>query len=323
MKLLFELSGEHPDLPGAELFSVLSSEGIAYQEVYSWGRVLVLETDSSRMDYLSRLGMSLRAGKKPVLSGSAWEIADKLSAYLPKDRSIVVRSKSHTLEQDLGAEFYLMGYVIDLDEPDEKILAYRMPEGVLAAVNIPLDRGFSARRPQFRPYFHPTSMHPKLARVLVNLANVKKGSYVLDPFCGTGGILIEAGLMGMNIKGSDINGQMVAGCRKNLETYGITGELYRANALEMAESPEKVDAIVTDPPYARCSFISEGRENLGGFYERFLESAEKALKPHGRIVMMLPKQYIVSYRGYRLVQEHYIRVHRSLTRRIMVLERDG
>jgi tRNA (guanine10-N2)-dimethyltransferase len=321
MKLLFELSGEHPDLPKAELFSVLSSEGITYKVVYEWDKVLVVDTDSTRSDYLSRLGMTLKAGRNPVITKSAWEVAEKLSTQIPKDRSMVVRSKSHTLEQEIGAEFYLLGYVIDLEEADEKVIAYRTWEGFLAAINVALKRDFSKRRPQFRPYFHPTSMHPKLARALVNLANVKKGSTILDPFCGTGGILIEAGLMGMLLKGSDIDSRMVSGCRRNMELYGLFGELEKVNALEIPAIYEKVDAIVTDPPYARCSYVSEGRSDMGGFYEKFLESAGSVLKPGGRLVMMLPKQYHVELGGFTLMQEHYIKVHKSLTRRIIVLEK--
>lgn len=322
MKLLFELSGEHPDLPKAELFSVLSSEGASCKVVYEWDKVLVVDTGCHRTDYLSRLGMTMKAGRNPVLSKSAWEIAEKMSAYLPKDRSMVVRSKSHTLEEEIGAEFYMRGYVIDLEDPDEKVIAYRTWDGYLTAINIPLQREFSKRRPQFRPYFHPTSMHPKLARALVNLANVKKGSYILDPFCGTGGILIEAGLMGMHLKGGDIDSRMVSGCGKNLELYGLVGELSKVNALELPNHHEKVDAIVTDPPYARCSFVSEGRSDLGGFYEKFFASAINVLRPKGRLVMMLPKQYIVEYKGYTLIEEHCIKVHKSLTRRIIVLEKN-
>lgn len=53
---------------------------------------------------------------------------------------------------------------------------------------------FEKRKAHLRLYNHPTSLHPRLARCLVNLANAKK---ILDPFCGSGGILIEAGLIGI------------------------------------------------------------------------------------------------------------------------------
>ncbi len=44
-------------------------------------------------------------------------------------------------------------------------------------------------------------MSPKLARCMVNLTGVKENDLVLDPFCGTGGILIEAGIMGARVIG--------------------------------------------------------------------------------------------------------------------------
>ncbi|MFQ6077015.1 MAG: DNA methyltransferase, partial [Candidatus Bathyarchaeia archaeon] len=67
------------------------------------------------------------------------------------------------------------------------------------------------RRPRRRPFFHPSSLMPKLARCMVNLARPRRGDSVLDPFCGTGSLLIEAGLMGMKALGSDIKGHMALG----------------------------------------------------------------------------------------------------------------
>ena len=50
---------------------------------------------------------------------------------------------------------------------------------------------------------------------------VKKNETLLDPFCGTGGILIEAGILGINIIGSDIDKKLVYGCKENLNFYNI------------------------------------------------------------------------------------------------------
>ena len=323
MKLLFELSGEHPLLPKAELYAVLESEGIAFKPVVEHEKVLVLDTDARSTEFIHRLAMTLKAGTAPMLSTNAKEAAAILSIIIPKDRTMAVRSKSHTLEEELGEQFFERGHLIDLDEPDIKVLAYRMPgSSILAAVNIPLNRDYNKRRPQYRPYFHPTSMHPKLARTLVNLACVKKGSTILDPFCGTGGILIEAGLMGMNLLGSDIDSRMAAGCKKNLESYGLFAEIKKEHALSLQAASPLMDAIVTDPPYARCSYVSEGgRSDLGGFYEGFLASAGRVLKPGGRLVMMIPRQYHVSFEGYVFLSEYFIKVHKSLTRRIVVLQK--
>jgi len=57
-----------------------------------------------------------------------------------------------------------------------------------------LKSGFGKRKPHMRPGFHPSSLNPKLARAFVNLTGIRKGT-IVDMFCGTGGILIEAGLI--------------------------------------------------------------------------------------------------------------------------------
>ncbi|MGC8609676.1 MAG: TIGR01177 family methyltransferase, partial [Thermoplasmata archaeon] len=59
--------------------------------------------------------------------------------------------------------------------------------------------GFESRKAPLRPYFSPVSMHPKYARFLVNSAHVREGETILDPFCGTGGVLIEAAMIGIKI----------------------------------------------------------------------------------------------------------------------------
>ena len=62
MKLLFELSGEHPDLPRTELHSVLESEGISYKIVYERDRVIVIDAETKNSGFVSRLAMTLKAG---------------------------------------------------------------------------------------------------------------------------------------------------------------------------------------------------------------------------------------------------------------------
>lgn len=58
---------------------------------------------------------------------------------------------------------------------------------------------------------------PKLAQIIVNLANPAPGNTVLDPFCGTGVVLQEAELMGFNTYGTDLEPRMIDFSRANLE----------------------------------------------------------------------------------------------------------
>ncbi len=78
--------------------------------------------------------------------------------------------------------------------------------------------GYSKR--DFQKPFVDTRMGvlpPKLARIMLNLASLKKGSTIWDPFCGSGNVLLEAMMLGYNAIGSDIDGGAINACRKNIE----------------------------------------------------------------------------------------------------------
>jgi tRNA G10 N-methylase Trm11 len=55
----------------------------------------------------------------------------------------------------------------------------------------------------------------KLARIMVNLAQVKEG-IIWDPFCGSGTILIEAATLGLDVVGTDIDLGAVEDTKKNI-----------------------------------------------------------------------------------------------------------
>ena len=76
-----------------------------------------------------------------------------------------------------------------------------------------------AKRDQQRPARDAKvgMLPPKLAQILINLCGrLPEGSRVLDPFCGTGVVLQEAGLMGYRVVGTDLNERMVKFTEKNL-----------------------------------------------------------------------------------------------------------
>jgi tRNA G10 N-methylase Trm11 len=58
---------------------------------------------------------------------------------------------------------------------------------------------------------------PKLAQILLNLSGAKKGDVVLDPFCGSGTVLQEAILLGINSIGTDLNPKIIEDAKANLE----------------------------------------------------------------------------------------------------------
>jgi tRNA (guanine10-N2)-dimethyltransferase len=175
---------------------------------------------------------------------------------------------------------------------------------------------FQKNRPHLRKYFHPGCMLPKLARAMVNLARVKEGDIVLDPFCGTGGFLIEAGLIGAKLIGCDIDWRMASGTLINLEEYNLLDKVIKVKRLDAKYikeflnelNIEKVDAIVTDPPYG----ISTAKK---GEIEKILEALPDVVKDNGYFVFAYPKKIELDM---ELGALYKIYIHKRLIRHIHV-----
>jgi tRNA (guanine10-N2)-dimethyltransferase len=135
---------------------------------------------------------------------------------------------------------------------------------------------------------------------------------LLDPFCGTGGILIEAGLIGAKVIGIDIKKKMIEGCKKNLEHYGIYD--YSLRTMDMRDAcSEKVDSIVSDFPYGRSTYTGDALLYL---YDDAFRKLKELLNTGRRAVIGVPhKDFIAIGEQYFELEEVYaLRVHRSLTR---------
>jgi tRNA (guanine10-N2)-dimethyltransferase len=150
---------------------------------------------------------------------------------------------------------------------------------------------------------------------------------VLDPFCGTGGIAIEAALIGARALASDIDPRMVAGARANLRHLGLSAEVGRLDArcLDEAHEPGSVDAIATDPPYGRAA--STWGAGVEGLLAEALPAALAVLRPGGRMCLAVPDEVPIERLardvGFKYLFGARLRVHGSLTRHICVAERPG
>ena len=181
---------------------------------------------------------------------------------------------------------------------------------------------FEERKVQHRPFFSPISLHPKLARALVNLSVVKKGETLLDPFCGTGGILLEAGLIGAKVVGSDIEDKMIDGCKKTLDFYNIKNHnLFCSDIGDIHEYISKVDAVVTDLPYGK-STTTKGEE-MEHLYKRAFENISLVMKKDARAVIGLSNKNMISIAENYLsfIEKHDFRAHSSLTRYFVIFQK--
>jgi len=162
-----------------------------------------------------------------------------------------------------------------------------------------------------RPFFSPISLHPKYARALINLTGAKRGDTILDPFCGTGGIVIEAAEMGMKAIASDFDEEMVLGCRENMDFYGLA--LHDHEVIDIKDIPDRfseINAVVTDPPYGRST--KTGGEDANYIHKCAMHSIPRVLVPGGRAGIILPYEMGPSTMELDSVFKQH--VHGSLSR---------
>ncbi len=330
--LYLEILGNLPEMARDEVRAMLELAGgrIANQDYL----FLKLDAGEEAFPYLDRLGLAHEYGLLVVEADSVEELLEKAKEveWPIRDRFKVdtetMANCGHDvldLPRKLGAVIHAQGFNVNLSKPDTLVRAYcgeRLYAGIRLRFFDPKD--FEGRKAHHRPFFRPISLHPRFSRALVNLTKAREE--LLDPFMGAGGILMEAGLLGLKVYGVDIKPEMVEGAEMNLRHYGITDyELKLGDATRLEELfPDKMfEAIATDPPYGTSATLA-GRKR-DDLYRRALESMHSILKPGGRLAIAFPTDFDGETEGekvgFRIVGKYYQRVHKSLDRWFYVFKR--
>ena len=342
MELLCIQSQEHPLLPQAELRAVMECENIeADVNAVTEGLVVLENISPDKIDdyyaiLTKRLGYTHEVHeiiKKSSVDSLNEDISSiDWSGYISE--SFAVRVKRFNSQIDTVATERNVGALILENYSDIKV-KLRNPNSLVRLVAFENDvyiaiekiklnkKHFQDSKPHKRPFFYPGSMSPKLARCMVNLSRVTEGQLLLDPFCGTGGILIEAGLIGCKVVGSDVYWKMKNGTSINLDYYGITD--YRTFNIDVRELKmyEKVAAVVTDPPYG----ISTSTGDIEGndIFKEFFNSIYDNMRDDAYLCMASPHYVdlkpLADDVGFEIVEQYGIKMHRSLTRIISVIRK--
>lgn len=174
---------------------------------------------------------------------------------------------------------------------------------------------FESRKVHRWPAPHPTGTHPQLARAMINLTGIERGE-LLDPFCGAGGTLIEAGLMGLKPVGYDIAPELLVKAMKNLKGYGIRN--YKIATKDACELDGKAAYVVADLPYGRNT-NPHGLEQL---YRVFLHRLKNTLTQ--RAVLGFPSDIahkpLLKEAKLKIIAEYAWDINRNLTKKIVVVE---
>jgi len=206
-----------------------------------------------------------------------------------------------------------------LRDPDLKVYAELNRKRLFIGIDT---SGESLHMRRYRVYQHPAPIQPTLASALLLLAG--KPEKLLDPFCGSGTIVIEAARMLRNIpqsrsfafqriplfsgileemkrrwktsgeryelRGFDLCEKHVRGAVKNAKNAGVgdTVSFWVGDACKKESYPEEIGTVVTNPPYGL-------RIASKKFIEKIYEKFTRTLADLGfeRLVLITGEPYFL------------------------------
>ncbi|KAL3898283.1 MAG: hypothetical protein SGARI_006715 [Bacillariaceae sp.] len=150
-------------------------------------------------------------------------------------------------------------------------------------------------------YRNAVTIKTNVAYAMLRLANLQAGNTLLDPFCGSGTILLEAlqRFHGkLSVVGMDVSKRPADGARENIDANGYKvngdgGEYLRkvvtsdARGLKRHVEEDSVDAVVTNLPWGIQTGQHQSVKDLQTLYEIFMRNCWYILKPGGRIVLFV------------------------------------
>ena len=328
----FELSGEHESLPRCEAIALVEIFSDRYREQSYLDQCLIVEAEGLDVRALGdRLAMTHRIIEvMAICEADLEDLAISVALLSLPDESYRIRARriknasprADAVENEIGRVLLGKGIRADLKSPNIELRAVITSGKIILGVEVArVDRSsFEARRPHLKPFFHPGVLMPRMARSLVNLTQIRAGERLLDPFAGTCGILVEACLMGIECLGIEAQGRLVKGAICNLENMNCA--LVLGDAKRLALKDASIYGAVLDIPYGRSArILASSKEDL---LKESLSELFRVIRPGRRMVIVAdgPIDSQISNAGFRVIQSHLDRVHRSLIRHIFLCQRE-
>lgn len=318
----FEL-GHQPHLSQQEIFAVFQARRIAPTEVTIHDGLLfvTLQTPLDAQELMDQLGGTKKIIEKIEGNGT---VADQLYAYLSEldsskkihfslhasnaDR-IAIQTKKRLKELGRSVRYVkakntatilhnnLVEKGTDITIIGKDLFVTRAIQPIEAMRKRDFDRpktdAFSGMLP------------PKLARMMINLSGAEKDHTLLDPFCGSGTVLMEAIDLGFaNITGSDLSQKAVDDSIANTDwmkrevNSNTATTIFLADAQQLDKQLEKesVDIIVSEPYMGKPLHGNEKRmtieqqaQELARLYTNAFSAFYKILTPGATAIFIIPK----------------------------------
>lgn len=160
---------------------------------------------------------------KPKLAVSAWGVGKGfLSDFLKQVQAQFAAAKRDVRFENVGGKNMTSGSIFErklLKRGQEFVIWQRENSFLLAETKANQNLRNYVLRDRAKPFRDPKMgmLPPKLAQILINLADPKPGESVIDPFCGSGTVCSEAAIAGFPSIGSDLNPDFLRGAKQNFQ----------------------------------------------------------------------------------------------------------
>ncbi len=187
---------------------------------------------------------------------------------------------------------------VNLNEPDVIIRCDLVDNDFIVGLDTTGDEGLHKRN--YRIYQHPAPLNPTIAASLIYLSEWNSKQTLLDPMCGSGTILFEAGMIAKDIpickfrrdfafkkfidkdweiKERDVELKLygvekfrkhVEGAKRIAEFVGIDVRFMQGEAEKINDYFNEIDYVITNPPYG----LRIGKKRIiERLYSSFLRAA--------------------------------------------------
>lgn len=316
---LFQL-GHQPLLSCAEIHAVLEQQKNTIVSERVAGEFLWLETEAelSPADLIKQLGGTVKImAQLPDIKPTPKDIANYLYIHIPEGKinfSLSGAPFALNVKKELKALDRSVRYIEpknsatilhnDLVTTASDLLIFE--KQVFATAGLQDLEGFAARDYD-RPKMDSKSgmLPPKLARLMINLTGVSPDQTLLDPFCGSGTVLMEAIDLGLtDVVGTDLSPKAIEHSKQNTgwviksKKSKAEPKLAVVDVATLSEQipPHSIDAIATEPymgkpqtgKTTRAELVTAARE-LRVLYENAFREFARIVKPGGAVVFVIPE----------------------------------
>ncbi len=340
MEGLIYLSGEDHALALGELKGAMKAMELGSRILHSTGPLVILD-DVPPVGLAGRMGYCRFSGSLELTAEADPESIkmglDLLLAEISKEEPVTLivkgvdpgrKEERRVLSRVLDGHLRDRGFKVKFRGGGRKLVVCLDEIAHIGRIVEETDRRASrGRRIRNLPFVRPVVMDPVLSRAMVNLSGLPPGSRVLDPFMGPGGLMIEAGLVGLECAGVEIDEEIAAGALRNIEHMGLSesadvhmGDSRYLTSMKWFLDEAPFDGIITDPPFGRSARI-EG-ESAEGLLVEVISAILPHLKGGAPVVLdVVDIDVLDRLEGLEIVDTYPVYVHRSMTRHLTLLRK--